>query len=77
MDGHLTLGQQLIIDAKDKLTFDQAGPLYIVWGLGQVVDDDMHCQGWMSNSWIRGGTFGGGTWGMVSCGPQAPHHRHA
>lgn len=42
-------------------TFDQVGPLYIVWSSGQVVDDFVHCQGWMSkncalsrwNTWRR------------------------
>lgn len=42
-------------------TFDQVGPLYIVWSLGQVVDDFVHYQGWMSknctpsrwNTWRR------------------------
>ena len=68
MDAHLTLGQQLIIDAKHKLTFDQAGPLYIVRGSGWSM---MTCiaVGCRTAS-IGGGTLGGGTWGMVSCGPQ-------
>ena len=55
----LTLGQ--LAKECQRQTFDQVGPLYIVWSSGQVVDDFVHYQGWMSknctpsrwNTWRR------------------------
>lgn len=67
-------------------TFDQVGPLYIVWSSGQVVDDFVHCQGWMSknctpsrwNTWRR--DLGNGVV-LASRRHQRtndyPHHGHA